>query len=342
MVGQGHHGAGALGAIWRGKPAGAVDAPAQAGLRFQGRLYVFLHPQPLRVDNADGGDGFGELRQPFVKLLVQLGRGAFPLAFHQNQLAAAQLDAHVGGAFYAAPLRFGVQSMPAQFLRQQRVHHFLAGRSPPSAPGGHRLHYTNGAHDGVSYAKPLWRGGAVMVEQAERLWTFDAVEPGQYGAETVVAITAENIAGYAEVALNGDARYRGPGATLAMPTMVLAYAPLLREEIAEANRFVAQEQSKTARRQTPFAKCEIRWRHPVCAGDVITGRRGVRGEVRAAGQPVRHLPRQRRQPARRNGGGVRLHLHLRLRRGPAGRFQGDAPTLTLSLRRQFPLPPGEG
>ena len=114
-----------------------------------------------------------------------------------------------------------------------------------------------------------------MVEQAERLWTFDTVEPGQYGAETVVAITAENIAGYADVALNGDPQYRGPGATLAMPTMVLAYAPLLREEIAEANGFVAQEQSRTARKQTPFAKCQIRWHQPVRSGDVITGRRGT-------------------------------------------------------------------
>ena len=114
-----------------------------------------------------------------------------------------------------------------------------------------------------------------MVEQAERLWTYEVVEPGQYGAETVVAITAGNIAGYAEVALNGDPRYRGAGASLAMPTMVLAYAPLLREEIAEANGFIAQEQSKTARRQTPFAKCEIRWHQPVCAGDTITGTRGV-------------------------------------------------------------------
>ena len=114
-----------------------------------------------------------------------------------------------------------------------------------------------------------------MVEQAERLWTYDAVEPGQYGAETVVAITAGNIAGYAQVALNDDPRYRNPNAKLAMPTMVLAYAPLLREEIAEASGFVAQEQSKTARRQTPFAKCEIRWRKPVCDGDTITGTRGV-------------------------------------------------------------------
>ena len=114
-----------------------------------------------------------------------------------------------------------------------------------------------------------------MVEQAERLWTYDAVEPGQYGAETVVEITAANVARYAEVALNDDPRYRGPGATLAMPTMVLSYAVLLREEIAEANGFVNFEESRTARKQTPFAKCEIRWHQPVSVGDVITGTRGV-------------------------------------------------------------------
>ena len=114
-----------------------------------------------------------------------------------------------------------------------------------------------------------------MAEPAERLWDYDAVEPGQYGAETVVPITPGNIAGYAEVALNDDPRYHGPGAALAMPTMVLSYALLLREEIAEANGFVGFEQSQTARRQTPFAKCEIRWRQPVRVGDVITGRRSV-------------------------------------------------------------------
>ena len=114
-----------------------------------------------------------------------------------------------------------------------------------------------------------------MVEQAERLWTYEAVEPGQYGAETEVAITAENVARYAEVALNDDPRYRGPEPTLAMPTMVLSYAVLLREEIAEANGFVNYEESRTARKQTPFAKCEIRWHQPVSVGDVITGTRGV-------------------------------------------------------------------
>ena len=108
-----------------------------------------------------------------------------------------------------------------------------------------------------------------MLEQQEKLWDFDAVEPGQRGASTVVGITAENIAEYARLSLNDSSLYRDGG--LAMPSMVISYAPLLREEIAEANGFVSLEQSKTARRQTPFAKCEIRWSRPVTAGDTITG-----------------------------------------------------------------------
>ena len=157
-----------------------------------------------------------------------------------------------------------------------------------------------------------------MVEQAERLWNYDAVTPGQCGAETVVAITAENIAGYAGVALNDDPRYRATGASLAMPTMALAYAPLLREEVAEANGFIAQEQSKTARRQTPFAKCEIRWHKPVCEGDTITGTRGVLEKYERRGSRFVTFRGHGSQPARRAGSGVRLHLHLRLRQGTEG------------------------
>ena len=115
-----------------------------------------------------------------------------------------------------------------------------------------------------------------MVEHQEKLWTFDAVEAGQIGNETTVEITAENIAGYARIALNSDPFYQsGDSDLVAMPTMVLAYAPLLREEIADANGFVAFEVSETARSQTPFAKCEARWFLPVVPGDVITGRRKV-------------------------------------------------------------------
>ena len=115
-----------------------------------------------------------------------------------------------------------------------------------------------------------------MLDQQEKLWDFDAVEPGQVGNETIVEITAENIAEYARLALNPDPSYQsGEDGLIAIPTMVLSYAPLLREEIAEANGFVAFEVSKTARRQTPFAKCEARWFLPVMPGDTITGRRRV-------------------------------------------------------------------
>lgn len=112
----------------------------------------------------------------------------------------------------------------------------------------------------------------------ENLWDFAAVQPGQAGPPTVVTLTPQNIAEYAALAQNPDARYRptgnadtaAAGARVAMPTMTLAYAPLLRAEIAARNGFVALEQSQTARRQTPFAKCEIRWFRPASAGDAIT------------------------------------------------------------------------
>lgn len=119
---------------------------------------------------------------------------------------------------------------------------------------------------------------------AERLWTYDAVQVGQAGAPTQVAISAADIAEYAACAQNPDPRYQPSASsesafadapTLAMPTMALTYAPLLRDAIADANGFTAQELSQTARRQTPFAKCEIRWYRPVHAGETITGARRV-------------------------------------------------------------------
>lgn len=121
-----------------------------------------------------------------------------------------------------------------------------------------------------------------MSELRERLWDFEAVEPGQEGPQTVVTLTAEHIAAYARVAQNHDPRFHATGANaeyggtlVAMPTMVLTYAPLLRREMAEHLGFVALEDSGTARRQTPFAKCEICWFRPVFAGDTLTGTRRV-------------------------------------------------------------------
>lgn len=112
----------------------------------------------------------------------------------------------------------------------------------------------------------------------ENLWEYAAVQPGQAGPPTVVTLTPQNIAEYAAIAQNPDPRYRPPAdgddaagrPLVAMPTMALAYAPLLRPEIAAHNGFVALEQSQTARRQTPFAKCQIRWFQPAVAGDTIT------------------------------------------------------------------------
>lgn len=121
-----------------------------------------------------------------------------------------------------------------------------------------------------------------MTTLREKLWDYNAVIAGQAGTATTVTLTEENISRYAEIAQNPDPRYKWTGATpdaggplVAMPTMVLTYAPLLRENIAENNGFVALEQSATARRQTPFAKCEIRWHRPAKAGDTITGTRRV-------------------------------------------------------------------
>lgn len=121
-----------------------------------------------------------------------------------------------------------------------------------------------------------------MVEPQERLWDYEAVRPGQSGRTTQVLLTPENIAQYAKVSQNMDPRYHRAGVSteyggvlMPMPSMVLSYAPLLRDDIAENNGMVALEQSKTDRRQTPFSKCEMRWFGPVQSGDLIAGARRV-------------------------------------------------------------------
>jgi acyl dehydratase len=119
-------------------------------------------------------------------------------------------------------------------------------------------------------------------ELQEKLWDYDAIQPGQDGAPTIVTLSAEHIAAYARAAQNLDPRFHASaanaefgGALAAMPTMILTYAPLMRPEIAEHQGYVALEDSKTARRQTPFAKCEVCWFKPVFAGDTLTGTRQV-------------------------------------------------------------------
>ena len=121
-----------------------------------------------------------------------------------------------------------------------------------------------------------------MLEQQERLWNYEAVEAGQQGQPTLVTLTAGNIGEYALAAQNLDPRYQGAktnlefdGRLAAMPTMAVTYAPLLRDNIAENCGFVALERSIQARRQTPFAKCEVRWFAPALEGDTVTGIRRV-------------------------------------------------------------------
>ena len=83
-----------------------------------------------------------------------------------------------------------------------------------------------------------------MLAEEEKLWLYDVVEPGAGRGEiTVVRLTAANIAEYARVTQNPDPQYREDaalrdyaGSAVAMPTMVLSYAPLLREDIARGQR----------------------------------------------------------------------------------------------------------
>ncbi len=113
-----------------------------------------------------------------------------------------------------------------------------------------------------------------MVQEKEKLWVYESVEPGQQGRPSVVTLTPQDIRRYALVSQNHDLRYQA-SPVIPMPTMVLTYAPLMREDIADANGFTALERSTTARRQTPFAKCEVWWWAPVKAGDTLTGNRKV-------------------------------------------------------------------
>lgn len=125
-----------------------------------------------------------------------------------------------------------------------------------------------------------------MPRDHEKLWDYEAVAIGQTGTETTVTITLDSLREYARATQHGrgaeldqsnDSTHpaENPSEVLAMPSMVLAYAPLLRYDLAESNGFVALEDCKTARRQTPFAKCDIRWQAPVMVGDCITATRRV-------------------------------------------------------------------
>jgi hypothetical protein len=50
-----------------------------------------------------------------------------------------------------------------------------------------------------------------MLAPQERLWDYEAVEPGQEGHPTVVSLAPEHIAAYALAAQNQDARFEKVG-----------------------------------------------------------------------------------------------------------------------------------
>lgn len=138
-----------------------------------------------------------------------------------------------------------------------------------------------------------------MTATQEKRWEYDAVQVGHTGPNVTIDVTEELIARYAKAVRNPNPAYQfdGPpqsalakegtrGATasplkkgglrgvgeakLAMPTMIFRVAPLRRHEIAANNGFVALERASENRRQTPFAKCDVRWFAPIRAGDSIT------------------------------------------------------------------------
>ena len=110
-----------------------------------------------------------------------------------------------------------------------------------------------------------------MTIEAEKRWEWDVVEPGPSGEPLTSHVTTDSVAAYARRVRNLNPAYTesGPG-DLAMPTGVINDAPLRRNSVAEASGFVALEWVKENPRQTPFAKCTLRWFAPIRAGDTIT------------------------------------------------------------------------
>ncbi len=116
-----------------------------------------------------------------------------------------------------------------------------------------------------------------MGDSDEIRWEYDAVEVGQTGPNITVEVTDELISAYATAVRNPNPEYQlDDGETqdgrlkLAMPTMIFRVAPLRRHDIAANNGFTALEKVSQNPRQTPFAKCEVRWFSPIRAGDSIT------------------------------------------------------------------------
>ena len=115
-----------------------------------------------------------------------------------------------------------------------------------------------------------------MTTQQEIRWEYDVVEVGQAGPPMTIEATEDLVTRYATAVRNPNPAYQPGGEQqsgdmqLAMPTMIFRLAPLRRQDVAANNGFVALERVKDNPRQTPFAKCEVRWFKPIQTGDSIT------------------------------------------------------------------------
>ena len=112
-----------------------------------------------------------------------------------------------------------------------------------------------------------------MPGEQEVRWEFDRVKVGQASQPTTREITEELISSYALAVRNSNPVYhttKEGSARLAMPIMATYAARLRRADVASNNGFVALERASENARQTPFAKCEVRWFAPLRAGDSIT------------------------------------------------------------------------
>ena len=103
-------------------------------------------------------------------------------------------------------------------------------------------------------------------------WEYDNVVIGHKNEPRVVEVSAKLIEEYALSVRNTNPAYTEDSKTgkLAMPSMLMRVAPLRRQEIASNNGFTALERATQNPRQTPFAKCEMRWFGNLNSGDTIT------------------------------------------------------------------------
>ena len=107
--------------------AGAVQEPLEIESVFEFVLDVVDMPEIVGIEDADAGDGVGEVGQSVVELVEQVGVAGLPLAFEQDEFAGRQFVADVGRVAAAASFGAGGDAALPEELSEQRVDGFLAG-----------------------------------------------------------------------------------------------------------------------------------------------------------------------------------------------------------------------